>query len=890
MNQQPCPIQEYLSLLWPNHSEIHEKHPSLRLVLFAKKTKSTKAFQLNEGKALIAEARKVASSDDIYLSTSLQDQEILAKMGKTRSELASAAMPGFTVDLDYKHEAHASGQLPSREQALEVLTGLPLPPTRVLHTGHGFLGLWLFDEPMFLPDDEARSLASAMSKGWQAHVRSRLDSMGLKLDSTSDLSRLIRIPGTWNRKIDSMPVEVTYEPAFYGPRHSFAAFEAHAAPLEVRGGKSKKSKESAKKTEGGSLPQDPERIINRCPFMWHVEKHATQLPEPECYAAASVLACCGEAGRMRFHESSSRHPAYTKEEADAKLAHAREAAGPATCEHISRLTDERFCKSCPHRGRIKSPIVLGVLKTGKGPIIYVDADIQEMTDKALEVLAMDADLYASDTGLVQLSQAEPDTKLGSSSTSMVIRPLGRATLKERMSHQMNFLSMEGSGPPRRVFPPEDVVKAAQCRHELPRFRWLRSVRGVPVLHSDGTVGSSAGYDPKSQLYLDLKKIYPLGSSHPTKADAEAAVARLLDVARDFPFVDEVSKAVYLAGVLTPVARPTFVGPAPAFLIDANVPGTGKTLLANLISIIATGRPTAPIVQLFNEEEERKRITSMLIAGKSFTIIDNLTGPFGGGALDALLTSEEWEDRRLGSNTQVKLPNTLLLYITGNNIQLKADTGRRCLLMRLESTCEHPETRSDFQHLDLEEWAQVHHGDLFSSALTVLQAYLVAKRPKVKMRPLGSFSGWSSLVQAAVVWAYGHDPVSSQVVIREQSDVEVERLRSLMSGWDELFPDGGAHTCNEAFERLQRTQGGYGLPANGVLQALESTRSPGKLTASDLGMALRKCKGRVVEGRVFRRLEGKTNKGMLWALEHAAGEKIRHREIAENPPAGFEAAS
>jgi hypothetical protein len=67
---------------------------------------------------------------------------------------------------------------------------------------------------------------------------------------------------------------------------------------------------------------------------------------------------------------------------------------------------------------------------------------------------------------------------------------------------------------------------------------------------------------------------------------------LLEVASDFPFQAAQHRAAYLAGQLTPFARFTFAGPAPLFLIEANTAGTGKSLLCDTISIVASGREMA----------------------------------------------------------------------------------------------------------------------------------------------------------------------------------------------------------------------------------------------------------------------------------------------------------
>jgi hypothetical protein len=76
-----------------------------------------------------------------------------------------------------------------------------------------------------------------------------------------------------------------------------------------------------------------------------------------------------------------------------------------------------------------------------------------------------------------------------------------------------------------------------------------------------------------------------------------------------------------------------------FVIDANTPGAGKTLLYKINTWIATGRdlkitPYTPC----DEAEDRKRLTSLLMEAPEVVTFDNVIGLFGSGAMDGLLTT------------------------------------------------------------------------------------------------------------------------------------------------------------------------------------------------------------------------------------------------------------
>src|SRR5262249_4324478 len=160
-------------------------------------------------------------------------------------------------------------------------------------------------------------------------------------------------------------------------------------------------------------------------------------------------------------------------------------------------------------------------------------------------------------------------------------------------------------------------------------------------------------------------------------DAVAARDVLFDVVRDFPFAGKEDRAVWLAGLLTALARPAVAGPCPLFLFDANAPGTGKTILADTISIIVTRRPMSRTACPATEDELRKRITSVALAGDRLMLFDNVAASFGGPSLDSALTGTTWRDRLLGrSRMTAELPLYTVWFATGNNVALKGDIRRR----------------------------------------------------------------------------------------------------------------------------------------------------------------------------------------------------------------------
>ncbi|HYQ92271.1 MAG TPA: hypothetical protein VES89_09425, partial [Candidatus Competibacteraceae bacterium] len=91
-----------------------------------------------------------------------------------------------------------------------------------------------------------------------------------------------------------------------------------------------------------------------------------------------------------------------------------------------------------------------------------------------------------------------------------------------------------------------------------------------------------------------------------------------------------------------------------------------------MALIATGRRAAAWTYTNDAEEERKHITSALLAGDNVICIDNVSVPLEGDRLCSVLTQETFTDRLLGTNRTVTLPTTSTWLATGNNLEVRGD--------------------------------------------------------------------------------------------------------------------------------------------------------------------------------------------------------------------------
>ncbi len=169
--------------------------------LWVKRGKSKVTFWTDSPQQLAKTADLRAMDHDVYVG-------VCGRVGgKTSSErlleTEASFIPAFVLDIDIdrgEHSKTGKKYAPSLEAAGQLIANLPLPPTMIIQTGGGYQCWWVFNEPEELDSDEARLRLKGLWRGWNEFVRDRARALGFTIDSTFDLSRVMRVPGTYNHK------------------------------------------------------------------------------------------------------------------------------------------------------------------------------------------------------------------------------------------------------------------------------------------------------------------------------------------------------------------------------------------------------------------------------------------------------------------------------------------------------------------------------------------------------------------------------------------------------------------------------------------------------------------------------------------------------------------
>lgn len=291
-----------------------------------------------------------------------------------------------------------------------------------------------------------------------------------------------------------------------------------------------------------------------------------------------------------------------------------------------------------------------------------------------------------------------------------------------------------------VYPDVSVAKDIWLR-KATAFPQLDQVVRIPVFDKDMKLVQDPGYHASSKLFVSLHDLrIPEINMKPTKAEVAKARGLFLDdLLADFPFVDDASRAHALSAILLPFVR-RLTGATPLHLIESPQVSNGKTLLAQVLTIPASGRPAAIMSDAGEDEAEwRKSIQSTLQKLPIYVLIDNVgSGGIESDTLAAVLTSEEYEGRELGTARNVCYPNRATWVATGNNLHLKLDIARRTMFCRIDSKEARPWERSGFRHPQLCTWALENRSALVWAALTLCQNWIAQGAPRWAGKAMGSF--------------------------------------------------------------------------------------------------------------------------------------------------------
>lgn len=348
--------QEFLEAIFESADE------SLFAHLWTLPDKKTYSFSVSDLDGMAEKALHLSDEDkEVYVCVGLTDSPLPS--GSRTSRTNVTAIPGLWADIDIRHDAHKSKNLPETIEEAKSIIPPQFPPSLLVHSGHGLQVWWVYREPD-APDGLCERL--------QAVMRGKATLHGWTIDATHDAARVLRVPGTVNHKSKPVPVQVLEESDIrYNPE------DFDDVLPEV-----KQAAPSVEAHDFERLPTDGvvADIVANCEFIRQFVENVKEQDEPHCMAAYSNLmrardgeAFCWGLCQEGFGEK------FNEKQTGERLGHYMDCA-PISCDYIKEKLGGP-CEGCRHYD-MKNPASWALSTFGQS--LSWCREIEKVTDEMIE--------------------------------------------------------------------------------------------------------------------------------------------------------------------------------------------------------------------------------------------------------------------------------------------------------------------------------------------------------------------------------------------------------------------------------------------------------------------------------------------------------------------------
>jgi len=706
----------------------------------------------------------------VYFGVATRNDDSSGKLENCRH------LAALFVDIDFKVTAAI--------QARERLSRFPLPPSAEVNSGGGLHVYWFLREPLDLSDPQVCAEAR--------HLLRRLAvALGGDL-AAAEPARVLRVPGTLNCKPEyGAPRLVTVESLEPDRRYNPSDLDTVLPP------------EPATTTDGAAFML-PDRILAHEPGRNHTLWRYGRSLKAKGWKLPRILNALERVNRERCE------PPLPEDEL-------------GDIAHNVMTEADRPAFSVRQNGGEPPPVI----RTDRPEIDTANLGLDEMASAAwatIEAANVPPKIFLYGGTLAWLPVDDHQM--------VNIEVMNQDHVRHHLAEVATFIRWTQAARGRAAekkpaFPP--VALAADLlavpRSTLPRLQ--RIVR-APIFTADGRLLTTPGYDEASGIYLAPTLTLPPIVEAPAASDIVDARELLCELLADFPFVTNADLAHTIALLLTLVLR-EMVSCVPMFVISKPTPRTGAGLLTKVLSMILTGSPVGAATISRDEDEMRKRLTAILLASPSMTLLDNLHGRLDSAALAAILTTPVWEDRLLGRSQTLRVEVRTVFVVTGNNVTLSKEITGRSVLVRLDPKLEDPSTRTGFRHPDLEAWVAEHRGRLLAAVLTLGQAWIAAGRPMGDVA-FGGFQEWAAVLGGALKVAGVEGFLGNRQQLFDQADEESAHIRAFLSDWWQAHGDSPVlvkalieTAKGHPLQIASRTEQGQLIRLGQLIQSLEDRR-------------------------------------------------------------------
>jgi hypothetical protein len=319
----------------------------------------------------------VEEQKDVYFALgTLKEKSIVDAAGKKRVRVAEniSSLKAFFLDLDVGETKAYKTQLEAIKHLAKFRSECGLPNPIVVSSGYGVHAYW----PM------TQQIGAETWRRCAGLFKALTVAYGLHADPvrTADSSSVLRVPGTLNFKDRSAPREVKIlntipapdtDPKTFMAIVAAASKQFNAKPVTAPTPSAPQVDTGLGSFEVAGEPAEFKDVVKKCQQIHQAVAHQETTAEPVWYATLQVVRHCKDAEKMAL-VVSHKHPGYDKDATLLKMQQmADKNVGPTLCDTFDSR-NPGGCNGCEHRGKIKSPIVLGrVLKEADDkPTMVID--------------------------------------------------------------------------------------------------------------------------------------------------------------------------------------------------------------------------------------------------------------------------------------------------------------------------------------------------------------------------------------------------------------------------------------------------------------------------------------------------------------------------------------
>ncbi len=655
------------------------------------------------------------------------------------------------------------------EEVRQRLAKSSLPqPSIIVHSGNGVHLYWLLDEPYLIDDagdpapvetewiqkpdggkkqrkfivengdkvylDQRRHVSRLSPKA--EHIQDLLAGIAkaLKGDHTTHLSRLLRIPGSFNRKDQRNGIEPV-------PTALIECDATRKYPLATFERLKSVSPETERSKLIATMPLPVPRKVSPSKTDKLAELIAAcGIAAAGCRSEADFAVCC-----YAIRNGVAKEDVWTQVEAVGKFAEQGRRYFDVTwanAEYDARVTV--FNKLQTHSTLPSKPSTDDRLDTcedesadpnfaeeqesgSSRPVIRVDPSVMPVGDTLHKVT--DRLLSAGNC----FSRAEQLVVINDQQISSI---LNSAELAGLLNQHVEFYFVSAEGGEYKPLPPAYSNTWLNHHFERGRLPAIKLFTRNPVYTEDWRL-LAPRFDAPSGIFYAGPAVTPLFDT--THLD------RLL---RDFCFKKPADRTNYLGVLLTAILMPRFIGSKPAALFNGNQPELGKSILAQIISLLRDGQTAETASYNPNDEEFEKRLGAIVRRGTTTIIIDNAKARGRNPSIDSACLERSITDpilsfRLLGQSDSIRVENSHIFCITANAPDVRRDLGRRSVVINLYY--EGDPKRRAFSIVDPEGYVQQHRLELLGELVGMVERWKAAGMPLATTHSRFNKRGWGNVV-------------------------------------------------------------------------------------------------------------------------------------------------